>query len=507
MLEEQNFKQTESKFKVDTPPNLENLDLNKNDHKFVKIILWLLIILVLLLSAGGTFTYFKYLRGPLILKNAMVKMQTLKSFSFATSIKSDVKKITPENLSDDNSDASYQTPPNFSEQLIEILSGAILNLDGKVDFNNEVDKKAVLNLDLSISEEFFPFGLPKASLVFSKEENFLKFYAMPTDFLFDLSSIDGQWIKLDIGELNNTVGEATAGLVDVGELVENNIGNSGLSTISALTTGLDYENNKEKINYLLKKIILSRPVNIKIEGAELVGLQPTKKISVSLNKVGIKKSWPYIKELIVMSTESEVVAEEEQLFLQAVESIDDSNPFVYFWIGDDNYIYRSSFILSLNKVLGNNSSDYRFDLQADILLNDHNLVQEITIPSDGKTFTEIYNELVVGMIDNPVDFSETDYVDILNQYTNSDNYPQNIQDRVLTYSNLPSIMFENDNDGDGLSDGLEWILGTNIFAVDSDDDGYDDFQEINNQYNPNGSGKLPTEMADVLKNSLFTSEK
>lgn len=47
-----------------------------------------------------------------------------------------------------------------------------------------------------------------------------------------------------------------------------------------------------------------------------------------------------------------------------------------------------------------------------------------------------------------------------------------------------------DDDGDGLSNAEEAILGTNAKASDSDGDGYKDLEELNNGYNPAGEGKI-----------------
>jgi hypothetical protein len=47
-----------------------------------------------------------------------------------------------------------------------------------------------------------------------------------------------------------------------------------------------------------------------------------------------------------------------------------------------------------------------------------------------------------------------------------------------------------DADQDGLSDTEEIIFGTSPSVKDSDNDGYTDLAEINNQYNPAGEGKL-----------------
>lgn len=47
-----------------------------------------------------------------------------------------------------------------------------------------------------------------------------------------------------------------------------------------------------------------------------------------------------------------------------------------------------------------------------------------------------------------------------------------------------------DTDSDGISDKMEESLGLSLFTVDTDGDGYEDKTEINNGYNPNGSGKM-----------------
>lgn len=47
-----------------------------------------------------------------------------------------------------------------------------------------------------------------------------------------------------------------------------------------------------------------------------------------------------------------------------------------------------------------------------------------------------------------------------------------------------------DDDKDGLTNSEEALLGTNAKASDSDTDGYNDLEEINNGYNPAGTGKI-----------------
>ncbi len=49
-----------------------------------------------------------------------------------------------------------------------------------------------------------------------------------------------------------------------------------------------------------------------------------------------------------------------------------------------------------------------------------------------------------------------------------------------------------DDDQEGLSNSEEALLGTNAKATDSDTDGFNDLEELNNGYNPASSGKLAT---------------
>ena len=62
-----------------------------------------------------------------------------------------------------------------------------------------------------------------------------------------------------------------------------------------------------------------------------------------------------------------------------------------------------------------------------------------------------------------------------------------------------------DNDQDGLSDNIERILGTDINNSDSDGDGYNDFNEIKNGYNPLGTSveeKYTQGEFEIVKNKI-----
>jgi len=64
-----------------------------------------------------------------------------------------------------------------------------------------------------------------------------------------------------------------------------------------------------------------------------------------------------------------------------------------------------------------------------------------------------------------------------------------------------SLNQDKDTDGDGLTDRLEEGIGSDKNKVDSDGDGFNDYEEIINGYNPYGPGKLVTD-PKLLKTAL-----
>jgi len=60
---------------------------------------------------------------------------------------------------------------------------------------------------------------------------------------------------------------------------------------------------------------------------------------------------------------------------------------------------------------------------------------------------------------------------------------------------------ELDSDNDGLSDNLEIALGTNINKKDTDGDGFDDKEELENNYNPSNEERLGIDL-DFTKSNL-----
>ena len=84
--------------------------------------------------------------------------------------------------------------------------------------------------------------------------------------------------------------------------------------------------------------------------------------------------------------------------------------------------------------------------------------------------------LGLGSKDSRADISDTD----------GDGYSddQEIKAGYSPYNPDPIRFSKSDVDGDGVSDYFEYVFKTDPFSKDSDDDGYGDFEEIDNGYNP-----------------------
>jgi hypothetical protein len=74
--------------------------------------------------------------------------------------------------------------------------------------------------------------------------------------------------------------------------------------------------------------------------------------------------------------------------------------------------------------------------------------------------------------------------------TSSDEFIEDSDDQNQNNEEIIDFLPVLDSDDDGLSDDEEEALGTNPNKADSDDDGYSDLAEIQNAYDPTGSGRL-----------------
>lgn len=77
--------------------------------------------------------------------------------------------------------------------------------------------------------------------------------------------------------------------------------------------------------------------------------------------------------------------------------------------------------------------------------------------------------------------------------------------RKIPMAPVPFLFSRSDDDGDGLSPELEKSFGTDSSKADTDGDGHGDKEEMENGYNPLGTGKLPLDvnLASQKKGIIF----
>jgi len=170
--------------------------------------------------------------------------------------------------------------------------------------------------------------------------------------------------------------------------------------------------------------------------------------------------------------------------------IDDAK--VEIWIGkEDNFVYRIKVDLNLDKEFFLKLSEIIFsdmdidDEEADNTnesLNGNWQSSQVPNISDEKGVDMSYSiNLDFSMFDfnKPIEITKPEDAEDLSEVINE----------IFKNFSLPAGGLEIDSDGDGLSDELEYIYGTDINKTDTDGDGYSDGDEIKNGYDPLVSGE------------------
>ncbi|MDF1498083.1 MAG: hypothetical protein P1P85_01850 [Patescibacteria group bacterium] len=170
--------------------------------------------------------------------------------------------------------------------------------------------------------------------------------------------------------------------------------------------------------------------------------------------------------------------------------IDDAR--VEIWIGkEDDFVYRIKVDLNLDKDFFLKLSETIFsDMDIDNeeadntneSLNGNWQSSQVPNMSDEKNVDMSYSiNLDFSMFDfnKPIEITKPEDAEDLSKAINE----------MFKGFSLPAGGLEIDSDGDGLSDELEYIYGTDINKTDTDGDGYSDGDEIKNGYDPVVSGE------------------
>ena len=144
----------------------------------------------------------------------------------------------------------------------------------------------------------------------------------------------------------------------------------------------------------------------------------------------------------------------------------------------DNLFHRIQLTLTVAPTEGG-TADATVMIGSDIQLSNFNQPVTVTVPTAYITAEELMAK-VMGVIMN----------------TMMQN--QGGQPFVVPTPEPVAPLGQLDSDGDGISDEIEGVIGTDPTKKDTDGDGFTDKVEIKNGYNPLGAGKLPPAIADLI---------
>lgn len=298
--------------------------------------------------------------------------------------------------------------------------------------------------------------------------------------------------------------------------------------------------------YSFQKLLTSEKINGVNSYHYKVGLNKTglKQCIANLAKL-------YIEKLMEMGEESNSITyyfNEEQIdktFDEIFKYIEKADGEV--WIGkDDLLLYKSSWNFVFADPESKDSGKVKLDMTVN--MSDFDTQRQISEPEKSKSIIDIYQEIMAkssgitveemqGKQRDGTRLSDTSQVKtaLILYFDDNQKYPQKLDDLVPDYiSNIPAnpapggipytyepskdlssfklsfvletgnssyaaglhvlvpegLDYGTDTDSDGLTDDQENYFGTDINKPDTDGDGFKDGDEVENGYNPNGTGSL-----------------
>ncbi|MCX6739989.1 MAG: hypothetical protein NTZ49_02040 [Candidatus Parcubacteria bacterium] len=414
------------------PQNIYNMpEDGRRKSGVLFIVLGVVIFLLVAGIVSAGYYYYAVINSPEnIVKQMLANMAEVKSYQ--TKINADIIILAP--------DRSINTGFfNFTPDYDQVKFNA--NILGKIDNLDANNKKA----DLALTFKTEGLGEADTSYAFDvKVVNKMPYFRMqelPAAYKQmlppDLVSLENQWIKIDIAELEKQY-------ADYIKEIEKSQGE--------VETKLTDEQLKE-IAGLINKYQLFGVEKLKDEAVNNVN---TYHFKYTLNKEEFKK---FLIEFVTIFKDN---LPEEMLdnFDKAIETFSENFDKTVtgltgeLWIGKkDKLLYKYTAISEINsaeKKVGSLEFTQEF--------SDFNQKIDITEPENVMTLKEVI-------------------------------------DKVMSLMQGNSTML--DSDLDGLPDAYEATYGTDPLKPDTDGDGYPDKEEIEKGYNPNGPGKLETQPVTI----------
>lgn len=411
--------------------------------KFKVVMASLIIIFLVVFGGGGAYAYRYYLQPPtLVAQKMFANVSEVKSFSY------DLDFTTKANI--EYSYPDYSSMTDFSQNPKVINKKTKYDVQFKVlggsDYLNAKQPKTFAKTDIlaEIDKKQIQMAAEMQSI---DQVIYVRVNKVPdlTDYFkgLDLGFLVGQWVKIDL----STLGEKYGGAL---ESVESDLSADQLKQLEATLKNTNIFTMKERL------------------AGEKINGQSTFHYKFGIEKEGIKK---------VLTEAAKLTDAYSSLYLESVDDMlaEYKLPDGEIWIGkQDYYPYRIKFSSPLEDMLlksMKSSSGNKVTGTASMTMNFSNFNEPINLtpPKDYKDLETITDE-----------FSKALYGD----KAATDGAPDE------------AIDLSADADNDGLTNDEEDYYQTDPKKADTDDDGYLDGQEVDNGYNPNGSGKLESNSTD-----------
>ena len=412
---------------------------SKGINKKILIIV-IAVILGLALIGGGVFAYLNYFQPPeKVVQKMMLKLADVKSLEYSGNLNIEIT-ASPTGLmsgsagfNGTNTDGLVATTSVFAAKKTGKFS---VDFNGSSDWHNADNFLGLLAMNMKAEiPQLGDFSLGTEMRSINKDF-YAKLSKAPNLMIFDLSTLENQWIKID--------GKDVAAQQDKNKLTP------------------------AQIDQLKKTFVQDEVISIAANlPAEKIDGVNTYHYKYVVNKEGLRK---YIIDVDkIVSTSTMLTGQKLDDFNKEMDNL--VTPEGEIWIGKSDLLPHkiSATIMISETATSKVSGSFNYVVS----MKNYNKPVQVDVPSPVKTTGEIMAGFMSGL-GGMVTPTATSTLS-LPPAPPTDQSVQN-----------PAI----DSDNDGLTDAEEKIYGTNPFNPDTDGDGYLDGAEVKGGYNPNGPGKL-----------------
>ncbi|MDA3803069.1 MAG: thrombospondin type 3 repeat-containing protein [Patescibacteria group bacterium] len=444
----------------------------KIPKKLITIILF--VVLGLVVIGGAVFSYFKYFQTPeKVLAKMMEKITEIETIQYSS-------EIDFELTIDESVDLSMFSDSEAEEKNSDTKNTTI-NFAGSLDFRDEDNKKSDFKLDIKSSMIPDSIGLETR---FIEKTIYFSLTSLPSIDFLDFSLLENQWVKVDIKEIEDQVGQEVTEKKESFDLTSE---------------------QKEKIKKKLEESS-SFEITEKLD-SETINNINTYHYKYKINNENLVI---LIEEISKIINEDELDDNELPEIKNTLENYEDFEGEI--WIGKKDYfLHKITLKIQAKEETEKNKEKNKEETETDnnidnidiaIQLKNHNQDIEITAPESSKSIEQFIEEAFSLMLPPTQDLGFTDttkegseFTEELIDQNNDDVKEKNDEGDELIKEELSVTEIEElknkDSDNDGLSDYEEMFTYNTLPLVsDTDEDGYPDGEEVENGYNPLGSGKL-----------------